>query len=127
MKKPDESFSIASRIKSFVYAFDGLKYLFRYEHNTRIHLAAAILAVIAGFIFHLGKTEWCLIILCIATVFFSEIINTAIEILCNVVQPSYHEKIKVVKDICAAGVTIAALMAAVIGCIIFLPKIISVL
>ena len=69
-------FSIKQRILSFGYAFNGLKILFVKEHNARIHLLAAIIAIIAGFFFNISHTEWMFIIVIIALVFITEIINS---------------------------------------------------
>ncbi len=111
------------RIKSFQYAFNGLRILFYEEPNARIHLAAAVLALIAGLILKISVTEWIIVLSCITLVFVCEIINTAIENLCDFVSPEKHELIKKSKDLAAAAVLIAALFATIIGVIIFIPKI----
>ncbi len=123
--KNKTSFSFKSRCKSFVYAFEGLKTLLRNEHNSRIHFFAAVIAIVLGFILKISTTEWCIILFAIGFVIFAEIINTAIETLTDMISPEYHKKAKEVKDLAAAGVLIAAIIALAIGVIIFAEKIIN--
>ena len=73
--------------------------------------------------FKISKHEWIAVILSIGLVFVAEIINTSIENLSDFVSPGENEQIKKIKDISAAGVLIAAIIAFTIGMIIFLPKI----
>lgn len=121
-KKP---FSVRARLKSFTYAFQGWKVLVGEEHNARIHLVAAILAVLAGFILKISALEWTIIVFAIGLVFAAEIFNTAIEYLCNFVSPQYHELIKKIKDLSALAVLFIAAAALISGLIIFLPKILD--
>lgn len=88
----------------------------------RIHIIAAVLACIAGFYFEISSVEWVVIILCIVLVISFELINTAIEELCNMVHPEHHPIIKKVKDIAAAAVLVAAIGSVVAALIIFIPK-----
>jgi len=83
----------------------------------------AIVVVVFGFIYELSTTEWCLIIFAIGTVFSTEIINTALEYVSDLVSPEKNLKVKRIKDLAAGGVLISAIMAAIIGLIIFIPKI----
>lgn len=114
---------IRKAIRSFRYAGMGIYSLFRYENNARIHLIAFILVVIAGVFFQISSVEWCIIAILIGLVWSAEAINTSIEKLADVVSPGYHPAIKDVKDLAAAGVLILALVAVVVGCIIFIPKV----
>ncbi|HEV7380877.1 MAG TPA: diacylglycerol kinase family protein [Dyadobacter sp.] len=116
---------IRKAIRSFRYAGMGIYSLFRYENNARIHLIAFIMVVIAGIFFGISATEWCIISILIGLVWSAEAINTSIEKLADVVSPGYHPSIKDVKDLAAAGVLILALVAVVVGCIIFIPKILA--
>jgi diacylglycerol kinase len=121
-KKP---FSIKARLKSFKYAFQGWKVLIGDEHNARIHLVAAILAIIAGFVLKISSLEWIIIVMLIGLVFAAEAFNSAIEYVCNFISPQYHELIKKVKDISALAVLFIATSAFVSGLIIFVPKILK--
>lgn len=113
-----------ARLRSFTYAFQGWKVLLGNEHNARIHLVAASLAIMAGLILNITPGEWVIIVICIGLVLAAEAFNSAIEYLCNFVSPQYHELIKKIKDLSALAVLFIALAALVSGIIIFLPKII---
>ncbi|RDC55611.1 diacylglycerol kinase family protein [Pedobacter chinensis] len=115
-------FSIVDRIKSFKYAFNGLKLFFINDHNGRVHFFAAIAAIALSFYLNLSSLEWITILSVISAVFVAEILNSAIEKLADVVSPNYHPKIKIVKDLAAAAVLVAAFLALMAGAIIFLPK-----
>jgi diacylglycerol kinase len=113
---------LIQRIHSFKYAFQGFAPVFANEKNIYIHSIAAILVIIAGFIFCLSPIEWIAIIISIGVVFICEFINSAIENLADFISIEKHDSIKKVKDISAAAVLISAIMAICIGFIIFIPK-----
>ena len=123
--KEQEKFSIAKRLKSFTYAFNGLRVLFKEEHNSRIHLFATICVVVAGILLKLSVWEWVAVAFAIGLVFCGEIFNSAIEDLSDVVCPEQDERIKKVKDLSAAAVLVNAITAAVVGLLVFLPKLIA--
>ena len=123
MKMKSEKFSFRKRLKSFKYAFHGLKVLLLEEHNSRIHLAAAIMAFIAGFLLKISLMEWALLAIVIGSVFISELFNSALENLANHLSPGQDENIGKVKDLAAAAVLVSAFIAILTGCMIFLPKI----
>ena len=110
-------------IKSFGWAFNGLKDCILHEKNFRIQYILALLVVIAGIFFSLSATEWMIILLCFSVVLSFEIINSAIEKLCDLVSPDFNLTIKKVKDMSASAVLLSAIISFIIGCIIFLPKI----
>jgi diacylglycerol kinase len=115
---------IRKRANSFVYAFRGIVTLVRTQPNAVIHLFATIAAITLGWYFKLSSGEWIAITLSIALVWIVEAINTAIEFLTNLVSPEYNPLAGKTKDVAAAAVLIAALFAIIVGCIVFLPKII---
>lgn len=121
MKK--EKFSVKKRIKSFTYAFAGLKVLFGNEHNSWIHAVAAICVIAAGFLFRISYVEWMAVIVVIGMVFSAEIFNSALERIANFIQPERDDRIRDIKDLGAAAVLASAIAAAAIGIMIFLPKI----
>jgi len=110
-------------IRSFGYAFKGVAYATTSQLNFRIHLVATVLATIAGFLFHISPGEWQWVMLCVTIVLVTEIFNTMIETLVDLVSPGFNEKAGRVKDMAAGAVVIAATFALVTGLIIFLPKI----
>ncbi|MFC1225975.1 diacylglycerol kinase family protein [Pedobacter sp. BG31] len=118
----NEKFSIIDRIKSFKYAFQGLKLFFVNDHNGRIHLFAAVIAIGLSFYLKLSALEWISVLGVISAVIVAEILNAAIEKLADVVSPGFHPKIKIVKDLAAAAVLVAAGLALAVGAIIFIPK-----
>lgn len=119
-----EKFSVKKRAKSFTYAFKGIKLLMR-QHNAWIHLAATVLVIAAGFYFQLKPGRWRAVIIAIGMVWTAEAFNTAIEYLVDLVSPEKNETAGKVKDIAAGAVLIAAITAAIIGCVVFIPEIIS--
>jgi diacylglycerol kinase len=118
-----QRFSVLKRLKSFKYAFNGLRILIKEEHNARIHLIATICVIIAGIFFKISLNEWLAIIFSTGLVFSLEIINSSIENIADFISPEKHEKIKKIKDLSASGVLISAVTALIIGLIIFIPKI----
>ena len=121
----NEKFSIKKRIKSFTYAFAGLKVLFREEHNSWIHATAAVLAIVMGFFFRISPMEWIAVVIVIGMVFSAEIINSSLERTADFVKAERDDRKRDIKDLGAAAVLGCAIAAAVVGLIIFLPKIIA--
>lgn len=119
----NSGFTLRKRLKSFRYAFNGIRLLIQNEHNAWIHCFATICVLIAGFIFELSTTEWIAILIIIGAVFSAEAINSSIEAISDFVSPEYNEAIKRTKDLAAGAVLIMAIIAVIVGIIIFIPKI----
>ncbi|MFN5444984.1 MAG: diacylglycerol kinase family protein [Crocinitomicaceae bacterium] len=123
MKNMNETpFSLRNRIKSFSYAFRGLKTFFQTQHNAWIHALATVIVIILGNMVKLSTAEWLWIGLAIALVFITEMLNTAIEFLTDLVSPEYHPLAKKTKDVAAGAVLIAAFFAVIIGILVFTSK-----
>ena len=120
-------FSLSKRLKSFSYAFNGLRILLSEEHNSLIHLVASVIAVLAGVILHISLYEWIAVCFAIGFVFAMELVNTAFENLSDLVSPQQNTSIKVVKDVAAAAVFMAALSALIVGMIVFVPKLLDLI
>jgi len=120
-----KKFTIKNRIKSFAFAFNGIKMLVITQHNFWIHLFVAIVVVCAGFVLKISQTEWSIIVLCIGFVLTAEAFNTSIEFLTDLLEPQQNPKAGVIKDIAAGAVLISAIVAIINGIIIFAPKLIS--
>jgi diacylglycerol kinase (ATP) len=120
------NFSVVKRLKSFNHAGRGLWLFVRTTHNAWVHIAVFIAAILLGFYFQVTATEWMMVILAAGLVLVAEAFNTAIEIDIDLTSPQYHPYAKDTKDVAAAAVLIAALIAAAIGVIIFYPYIASV-
>lgn len=110
-------------IQSFIDAGRGLRTVLRTEWNLRIHLAIFLLIVVAGFFFRISAGEWLVIILSAGLVFMAEVFNTALEYLADAVHPAMDRGIGMAKDAAAGAVLIAAVAAALVGGIVFLPKV----
>ncbi|MFP4046735.1 MAG: diacylglycerol kinase family protein [Bacteroidales bacterium] len=106
-------------------AFRGLAYFFNYVSNAKIHLVIMVLVIAAGFLFSVSRQEWIAIILCIGGVFTAEIFNTAIELLGDLYSTEENSKIKNAKDSGAGAVLLMAIISAIVGALIFLPKILT--
>lgn len=118
----NDGFTLRKRLRSFRYAFNGIRLLIRHEHNAWIHCLAAVCAVTAGWLTGLSAAEWIAIAFAIGLVLAAEAVNSAIEALADVVSPDYNEGIKRTKDLAAGAVLLLAMTAAVVGLIIFIPR-----
>jgi diacylglycerol kinase (ATP) len=112
-----------SRVKALVHAASGIGYCIRNEVNFRIQLFAAAVVIAAGILLRLQAGDWWCICTCIVAVLVAEAFNTAIEKLCDLYSPGYNPQIKVIKDVSAGAVLIAAAGSVVAGLFIFSPKI----
>lgn len=113
--------------KSFGYAFEGIFAGIRGERNMKIHCFAAVCVVVAGVLFHISVTEWCICLVLFGLILSLELVNTAIEAVVDLVTEDKKPLAKLAKDTAAGAVLIAAVMAAMAGLIIFVPKLISFL
>lgn len=105
----------------FNHALRGLLQMLKTERNFKIHVFAFISVIILGFTLEVSKPDWIILLLVSGFVLTMEIINSAIEQLCNLYSTERNEKIKNIKDISAGAVLIAALFAFVIGLVVFCP------
>ena len=111
------------RGQSFKYAWEGVISFLRAEHNAIIHLLASITVVCLSIIFRVTSTEAIALILSMGFVWVAELFNTAIEKIMDMVSIEKHSRIKLIKDVSAAAVLMAAVCALLVGCIVFIPKI----
>lgn len=118
------NFNPGKLLKSFGYAFNGLKVVLSSQQNFWIHLIVVCIVVIVGVSSGLTTNEWCIITISIFMVLALEVVNTAIEILVDFISPGFHEQAGIVKDIAAAAVLLSAIGAVIVGLIIFLPRLI---
>lgn len=118
-----QKFSIRSRIKSFSFAIAGIRTFIRQEHNARIHLAATILVIAAAIGFRVTTLEAAALAIVVSLVWITELLNTCIERMADLITLEKHPSIKFIKDIAAAAVLIASIVAVVVGLLIFIPKI----
>ena len=120
---PEKSpFTFRARARSFVYAFQGVRALLQREHNAWLHLVAAGGAGAAGWFFGISQSEWCLVAFAVGSVLAAEAFNTAIESLADAVAPGRNPLVGKAKDLGAGGVLLTSLAAAIVGLIVFAPK-----
>lgn len=110
---------------SFKHAFDGFVYAIRTQPNFRFHLLATILVVLLGIYFSISTLEWLLLVFTIDIVLVAEMVNTSIESMVDLITQERRENAKIAKDVAAAMVLVSAVLAIVIGIVIFLPKILT--
>lgn len=116
-----DRFSLQQRIRSFDFAFRGIADFVKGEHNAWLHFAATIAVVISGFFTGITSSEWAAIVFAIGLVWVSEMFNTCIEKLIDFFSPEHHESIRLIKDMAAGAVLVAAIIAFVIALIVFVP------
>lgn len=109
-------------LKGFIYAFNGLVIFFRHERNGRIQLAIGIVVLLLSWWIKISLAEWIVVLGCVATVLAFEMINSSIEKICNLVHPKFHPAVKTIKDMAAGAVLFVSIISAIIGAIIFIPK-----
>ena len=109
--------------KGFIYAFKGVSYAFATQINFKFHSFFAVMILALGIFFELSLMEWLWISAAIILVIVAELFNTALEVLVDLVSPGYNAKAGIVKDLSSAAVLLTALLSAIIGICIFLPKI----
>ena len=111
--------------KSFGYAFAGIFAVVTKERNMKIHCAAVVCVVIAGLVFHITPIEWCICLTLFGLVMAREMVNTSVEAVVDLVTEERKALAKLAKDAAAGAVLIAAIMAAIAGMIIFIPKLLE--
>lgn len=115
--------NISKMLRSFKFALAGMVHLVRFENNAQFHFLATLLVVFTGYWLKIDRNEWIILVIAMALVWSAEAFNSAIEKLCDKVEPEKDPVIGPVKDMAAAGVLFLAIAAAIVGCMIFLPKI----
>lgn len=108
--------------KSFGYAFQGIGTCICKERNMKIHCVFSMLVVLAGIVLKISVTEWCICLVLFGLVMALELVNTSVEAVVDLVTEERKPLAKIAKDTAAGAVLVAAIMAAIIGCIIFIPK-----
>jgi len=114
-------------IKSAGFAIQGIKEFFKSERNGKIQAVIAVIVFLAGLLFSISMMEWLVIILFTALVISLEMFNSALEKLCDKVNPEMDPQIKLIKDMAAGAVLWTSILSIVAGICIFIPKIIKLL
>lgn len=116
-----------SLAESFCYAFEGIWATVKSERNMKIHLAVMCLVLIFGWLLKISRGEWMVCIILFSIVLAGETLNTAVEAIVDMVMPEKHALAKKAKDAAAGSVLLLATGAAIVGGIIFVPKILLLL
>lgn len=116
---------ILNRLRSFKFAFRGAWLLIRHEPSVQVQTGIAVVMTIAGLLLHITRMEWLFQVLAIGLILALEGMNTAVEEIADFVHPDFHVKIGLIKDVSAGAVTFAAIAAAIIGLIIYVPYIVQ--
>ncbi|MFH1233824.1 MAG: diacylglycerol kinase family protein [Patescibacteria group bacterium] len=116
---------ISMLCKSFVYAWRGLRNVFKEEQNLQIQGVVGLLALAMAWYFQISRWEWIVIVLIVILVILMELANSVAERITDVLKPRIHGYVKEIKDIMAAGVLVASLTAVIVGLIIFWPHLIK--
>lgn len=113
-----------STLKSFSYAFQGMKIALKNEPHLRIHFTMAVFALLTGVLLKITRIEWLILSFTIFWVISLELLNTVIESIVNLVSPEIQPYAKIAKDVSAAVVLTAAILSVIVGVVLFLPKLI---
>lgn len=116
-----QRFSTRGRIKSCLYAITGINFMLRTQHNAWLHALATLSVISLALHTEVTAADWRWLIAAMTIVWVAETINTALEYVCDVVSPDFHEAVKRAKDIAAGAVLISAVAAAVMGGLTFWP------
>ena len=114
-------FSVQARMRSFANAFRGIRVMVITQHNAWLHALSTLIVCAAGVVFEITNLEWCCLVLCFAAVWTAEAMNTALELLTDLISPEFHPVAGKAKDVAAGAVLIAATGSAIIGAIVFVP------
>jgi diacylglycerol kinase (ATP) len=120
MADQDQS-QLTKRILSFRYAFEGWAHVLKTQHNAWIHGAATIVVVILAFWLGISLYEWSILLLTMAFVWTAEFVNTAFEVIVDLISPEEHPLAKKAKDIAAGAVLVSAFTAVIVGLLILGP------
>ena len=114
-----------SIVKSFGYALEGLSHAIKYNRNLRIHFVVGLIVVLASIFFHVTPFEMSILGVMILLVISSEMINTAIEEMVDLIIQEHKKEAKVAKDVAAGMVLVTSVGSAIVGFLIFTPYILK--
>lgn len=112
--------------ESLRHAIEGINNTASVETNLKIHFMVMICVIVLGLMVGLSPFEWIICIILFSIVISAEIFNTAIEKTLDYINEDYDAEIKFIKDASAGAVLVVAIASAIIGAIIFIPKLIAV-
>jgi len=110
-----------------LHAWHGVIHVFRHERNARIHLMFAVLAFLLGIVLRVSDAELAAVFFAVIIVFLAEMFNTAIERTLDLVEPDENPRVKLIKDMSAGAVMLAAVAAMMVGAAIFGPRVVRLI
>ena len=113
-----------SLIKSFKYALEGILFSVRHNRNMRIHLTVAVLVILASIYFKISAYEMGILGVMIILVICTEMINSALEEMVDLIINEHRKEAKIAKDVGAGMVLVASIGAVIVGILIFTPHIV---
>ena len=114
-----------NRLESFRYALAGIWYTLKTQRNAQIHLGITTTIVILGLTLKLTRTEWAILMLTTGFVWATEMLNTVAEAAMNYATTDFNPQVKIVKDVAAGAVLIAAITAVIVGLLILGPPLLE--
>lgn len=123
--KQKKKFGFTRLFNAFKYSFDGLKYAYRFEQSMTIHIVTALVVTIVGLFVGLSLMEWLFVLMIMGFVMATELVNTSLEAVVDLITPEYHPLAKIAKDTASAAVLVFSSVAFISGLILFVPKIID--
>lgn len=124
---PQRDFSIKAIFNVCKYSMEGYINFYRYERSAILHLIVAVVIILGSLSMNLTPVEWLLIIFILLVMLAIELLNTAIEAVCDLVSPSYNKLVKVAKDSASAATFSISIALVIAMCIIYVPKIMTLL
>ena len=109
-------------LQSFNYAFQGVVSAVRYQRNMRVHLVLAFAVLLASIFLNLSRLQLVMIFTAVAFVFITELINSAIEAVVDMVTDQFDPRAKVAKDMAAGAVLVAAVNALVVAYLVLADR-----
>ncbi|WEK37391.1 MAG: diacylglycerol kinase family protein [Candidatus Pseudobacter hemicellulosilyticus] len=120
-----DNFSIYARLRSFRFAWNGIRIMLYREHNARVHLVATIAVALMAIVFGVTRQELLALLFAVGFVWMAELLNTCVEKLSDFISRDRHPEIGFIKDMAAGAVLVAAVTALATGAIVFIPKLMA--
>lgn len=114
---------VRSVLKSFQFAYEGLRYCLVTQRNMRIHFLFVVLVTLGGIAFRIRLSEWIALFITFSLVITSEMFNTAVEQVVDLVTEEWNQKAKIAKDVAAGAVMVNAFVAVVVGFLVFFGRV----
>lgn len=113
--------------RSFLFALQGFRTAIATERNIKIMLGGAVFAIAMGLLLRIDVLSWACVLLCCGAVLVTELINTAIETIVDLVSPEFHPLAGRAKDVAAAASWTMSLTSAIVGLIVYIRALLIML